>query len=308
MNHSKYLIVVGGPTAVGKTRTTISLANLLSCDIISADSRQFYREMSIGTAKPTPEEQSQAKHHFVDSLSITEDYSVGRFESDTLNLLDRLFEDNDHCILTGGSGLYLNAIINGLDKFPEIDPSFRDTLNMEMEERGLQALVDELEKADPGYFNKVDQNNPHRIIRALEVIRATQKPFSSFLRQAPVIRPFKILPLKIEMDRERLYERINLRVDIMMKQGLKAEAHSLHPHRHLNALRTVGYSEWFDHFEGLTDEITAVELIKRNTRRYAKRQITWFKNQGTYQGVNQGEDAVDQMMSILTEFKLQQNK
>ncbi len=304
MNSSKYLIVVGGPTAVGKTSTTIDLANTLGCDVISADSRQFYREMSIGTAKPTPEEQSQAKHHFIDSLSIAEDYSVGKFETDTLSLLHRLFKDNEHCILTGGSGLYLNAIINGLDKFPEIDPSYRDALNIEIEEKGLQVLVDELEKADPEYFAKVDQNNPHRIIRALEVIRATQKPFSSFLRKAPVKRPFKILPLKIEMDRERLYERINQRVGIMMKQGLKAEAHALFPQRHLNALRTVGYSEWFDHFEGLTDEITAVELIKRNTRRYAKRQITWFNNQGDYQGVAQGEEALDQIMAIISQFKL----
>lgn len=304
MNLSKYLIVVGGPTAVGKTSATIALANQLKCDIISADSRQFYREMSIGTAKPTLEEQAQAKHHFIDSLSITEDYSVGRFEADTLKLLKSLFEDNDYCILTGGSGLYLNAIINGLDKFPEIASSYREELNKELEEKGLNALVEELERSDRLYFEKVDTNNPHRIIRALEVIRATQQPFSSFLRSEPVQRPFNILPIKIEMNREQLYERINLRVDIMMKQGLKEEAQSLYPQKHLNALRTVGYFEWFDHFDGLTDHITAIELIKRNTRRYAKRQITWFNNQGDYKGMVQGQHIVNQMMSFITSMKV----
>lgn len=303
MIRSKYLLVVGGPTAVGKTSSTITLANRLECDIISADSRQFYREMSIGTAKPSPEELSQAKHHFIDSLSITDDYSVGKFEMDAIHLLDQLFENNDHCILTGGSGLYLNAIINGLDKFPEIHPSFREELNEEIAHHGIMPLVTELEKSDPEYFTKVDQNNPHRIIRALEVIRATQKPFSSFLRKEPIKRPFKILPLKIEMEREQLYDRINLRVDTMIKQGLREEAKSLYPQKHLNALRTVGYSEWFDHFDGLTDAFTAIELIKRNTRRYAKRQITWFKNQGDYQGVAQGDQAVEQMMAFLTELK-----
>ena len=304
MNHSKYLIVVGGPTAVGKTSTTIALANQLECDIISADSRQFYREMSIGTAKPTIEEQSKAKHHFIDSLSISEDYSVGKFEADTLQLLEELFQENDYSILTGGSGLYLNAIIRGLDKFPEIDSSFREILNSELEEKGLHALVEELERSDPQYFEKVDINNPHRIIRALEVIRATQKPFSSFLRKKPIKRPFNILPIKIEMNREILYERINLRVDIMMKQGLKEEAKALYPQKHLNALRTVGYSEWFDHFDGLTDHFTAVELIKRNTRRYAKRQITWFNNQGDYKGIVQGQHIVNQMMSFITSMKV----
>ncbi len=299
MNHNKYLIVVGGPTAVGKTSTSIALANSLGCDIISADSRQFYREMKVGTAKPTTEEQAQAKHHFIDSLSITEEYSVGKFETDTLDLLNSLFQKNTHCILTGGSGLYLNAIINGLDKFPAIDASFRQTLNQELDENGLFSLVKELEKSDPTYFAKVDKNNPQRVIRALEVTRATNKPFSSFLRKSPVKRPFNILPFKIEMDRESLYERINLRVDLMLKEGLKEEALSLYPQRALNALRTVGYSEWFDHFDGLIDETTAISLIKRNTRRYAKRQITWFKNQGDYKGFEQGAHIVERMLDAL---------
>ena len=303
MNRSKYLIVIGGPTAIGKTSTTIALANQLNCDIISADSRQFYREMNIGTAKPTKEEQTQAKHHFIDSLSITDDYSVGKFEADTLQLLEKLFSINDYCILTGGSGLYLNAIIDGLDKFPAISSSYREQLNEELEKNGLSVLVKELSEKDPVYFEKVDTNNPHRIIRALEVIRATQKPFSSFLRQEPVQRPFNILPVKIEMNREKLYERINLRVDIMMQQGLKEEAQLLYPQKDLNALHTVGYSEWFDHFDGLTDHLTAVELIKRNTRRYAKRQITWFNNQGFYKGMAQGPHIVNQILAFISSMK-----
>jgi len=303
MNHSKYLIVVGGPTAVGKTSTTIALANQLDCDIISADSRQFYKEMSIGTAKPSVEEQAQAKHHFIDSLSIQEEYSVGKFESDTITLLKQLYIDKDCAILTGGSGLYLNAIINGLDKFPDVDPSYRIELNKQASKEGLEGLIQELKESDPDYFDKVDQKNPQRVIRALEIIRCTQKPFSSFLRKEPVQRPFQILSFQLDMDRAQLYDRINTRVDIMMKAGLKKEAESLYPLSHLNALRTVGYTEWFDHFRGLHDDFTAVELIKRNTRRYAKRQITWFKNQGAYQEIPQNNQPVENILATYSEFK-----
>lgn len=303
MIHDKYLIVVGGPTAVGKTSTTIALANQLNCDIISADSRQFYKEMSIGTAKPTPAEQAQAKHHFIDSLSIHDDYSVGKFEADTLTLLDKLYQENDHCILTGGSGLYLNAIIRGLDKFPDVDPTFRQALNAQVNEEGLAPLITELEAKDPLYYKKVDLQNPQRVIRALEVIRATNKPFSSFLRSEPAKRPFHIISLQLTMERSLLYDRINRRVDIMMKEGLQTEAKSLYPQSHLNALRTVGYSEWFDHFDGLHDAFTAVELIKRNTRRYAKRQTTWFKNQGYYEPIGQDGNAVNAILTKLADFQ-----
>jgi len=297
MKQNKYLVIIGGPTAIGKTSTAISLAKKLECDIISADSRQFYREMSIGTAKPSREELSQAKHHFVDSLSIQEDYSVGNFETEAINLLDTIFKTQDYCILTGGSGLYLNAICYGLDKFPDVDPSFRKELNLEFDLHGLEPLVAELKQKDSVYYATVDLANPQRVIRALEVIRSSGQAFSSFLRQAPIERPFTILPFCMTMERSVLYDRINQRVDIMMEQGLQEEAKSLVPYKHLNALKTVGYSEWFDHFEGLITSEKAVELIKRNTRRYAKRQITWLKNQGSFQPIVQDENAISNILS-----------
>ena len=302
MIEDKYLIVIGGPTAVGKTSTSIALAQHLDCDIISADSRQFYREMEIGTAKPSKEELSQATHHFIDSLSIHDEFSVGKFESETITLLDTLFKEKSHCILTGGSGLYLNAIVNGLDKFPDIAPSYRAELNEEFKKDGFSNLLKELSERDTEYFAKVDQQNPQRIIRALEIIRATGKPFSSFLRREPIQRPFKSILFKLEMEREILYERINTRVDIMLNQGLKEEAKSLFPLRHLNALRTVGYSEWFDFFESKIGEDKAIELIKRNSRRYAKRQITWFKNQGDYQAIAQDDKALNKIVQKLADF------
>jgi len=300
MKQDKYLVIIGGPTAIGKTSTSILLAKKLKCEIISADSRQFYREMSIGTAKPDLEELAQIKHHFIDSLSIEDEYSVGEFETDTLSLLDSLFEKDDYCIITGGSGLYLNAICQGLDKFPDVDPSFREELNKEFERHGLASLVEELKGKDPVYYETVDLANPQRIIRALEVIRSSQLAFSSFLRQSPVERPFHILPFQMIMDRTVLYDRINQRVDIMVEQGLKEEAQKLLSYKHLNALRTVGYKEWFDHFEGHITEAEAIELIKRNTRRYAKRQITWFKNQGAYEPIPQEEGAVANILSQIS--------
>jgi len=303
MNKDKYLIVIGGPTAIGKTSTSIGLAQKLQCDIISADSRQFYREMNIGTAKPSKEEQALARHHFIDSLSIQDSYSVGNFERDTLSLLEALFIDKDYCILTGGSGLYLNAICQGLDRFPDVSPDFRMVLNEELDSKGIIPLQAELATADPIYYEKVDAQNPQRIIRALEIIRSTGKTFSSFLRRTPVKRPFHILSFQLQMDRELLYQRINQRVDIMIVEGLEAEAKSLYPARNQNnALRTVGYTEWFNHFDGLTDRDTAVELIKRNTRRYAKRQTTWFRNQGNYQGIQQDGTAVEEILKMIERF------
>ncbi len=297
MKQDKYLVIIGGPTAIGKTSTAISLAKKLKCDIISADSRQFYREMSIGTAKPGPDELAQAKHHFIDSLSIEDEYSVGDFESEALSLLSNIFEEQDHCILTGGSGLYLNAICQGLDKFPDVAPSFRQELNIEFDRHGLGPLVEELKQKDSVYHASVDLSNPQRIIRALEVIRSSNQAFSSFLRQSPVERPFHVLPFRMTMDRSVLYDRINQRVDAMVDQGLEVEAQKLNPYKHFNALRTVGYSEWFDHFEGRITAEKAIELIKRNTRRYAKRQITWFKNQGAYEPIAQEEGAVSNILS-----------
>lgn len=301
MKQNKYLIVLGGPTAVGKTSAAIQLSNKLNCDIISADSRQFYLEMEIGTAKPNASELAQAKHHFINTLSIHDNYTVGKFEQDTLSLLRRLFQERDYCILTGGSGLYLNAICHGLDQFPKVDPAIRAELNEEFKQQGLASLVSELKNKDHVYAKRVDLANPQRVIRALEIIRGTQKPFSSFLRQAPVERPFHIFPFYLTMERTKLYDRINLRVDQMITQGLKAEAQSLYPLKHLNSLRTVGYSEWFDHFDGLISDVEAVELIKRNSRRYAKRQITWFKNQGNYLPIEQGDDAIEEIIIHIKE-------
>lgn len=279
MNHSslKKLIVIAGPTAVGKTAAAIKLAQQLKTEIISADSRQFYREMSIGTAKPNAEELAQAKHHFIDSHSITENFTVGDFEKQALELLDELFKTHDQVIMVGGSGLFIQAVIQGFDDLPTADPEIREKLNLELAEKGIENLQDKLQEADPDYYNQVDLNNPQRLIRALEVFEATGKPFSSFRKAAINKRPFESIKIALNLPREELYDRINKRVDIMVEQGLIEEVRSLMPYKHLNALNTVGYSELFDYFDGKTDLHTAINLIKRNTRRFAKRQLTWFR-------------------------------
>lgn len=279
MNHSslKKLIVIAGPTAVGKTAAAIKLAQQLKTEIISADSRQFYREMSIGTAKPNAEELAQAKHHFIDSHSITENFTVGDFEKQALELLDELFKTHDQVIMVGGSGLFIQAVIQGFDDLPTADPEIREKLNLELAEKGIENLQDKLQEADPDYYNQVDLNNPQRLIRALEVFEATGKPFSSFRKAAINKRPFESIKIALNLPREELYDRINKRVDIMVEQGLIEEVRSLMPYKHLNALNTVGYSELFDYFDGKTDLHTAINLIKQNTRRFAKRQLTWFR-------------------------------
>jgi len=277
----KSLIVIVGPTASGKTALAIELAKKLNTEIISADSRQFFREMAIGTAKPTADELSQAKHHFIDSHSITETYSVGDFEKQGLALLDDLFKKHDKVILVGGSGLYIKAICEGFDELPQASTEIRERLNEIFAVRGISHLQELLKKADPAYFELVDLNNPQRIIRALEVFESTGKPFSSFRKSTLAKRNFDIIKLGIELPRATLYERINQRVDDMIKQGLVEEVRSLLPYRHLNALNTVGYTELFDYFDGKTDLETAIALIKQNTRRFAKRQMTWFRKDST---------------------------
>lgn len=270
------LIVVAGPTAVGKTAAAIRLAQHYNTAIISADSRQFFKEMSIGTAKPDANELATAKHYFVDSHSITEDFSVGDFEREALQLLDELFKTHDVVILAGGSGLYINAVCHGFDDLPKPAEGVRERLNDELENNGIEFLQEKLKAADPEYYAQVDLNNPRRLVRALEVFETTGKPFSSYRVSAQNQRPFNIIKIALNMPREQLYERINRRVDIMIKQGLIEEVRSLLPFRHLNALNTVGYSEIFDYLDGKTDRDTAVSLIKQNTRRFAKRQLTWF--------------------------------
>jgi tRNA dimethylallyltransferase len=273
----KELIVIAGPTAVGKTAVAIKLAQQLKTEIVSADSRQFYREMSIGTAKPTADELSQAMHHFINSHSVTESINVGDFEKQALQLLDGLFKTHDKVIMAGGSGLFIQAITQGFDELPVADVHIRNNLSQELAEKGIQFLQGKLKEADSVYYEQVDLNNPQRLIRALEVFETTGKPFSSYRKAATNKRPFHIIKIGLDLPRDILYKRINQRVDDMIAQGLVEEVRSLLPYRHFNSLNTVGYSELFDYFDGQTDLNTTIELIKQNTRRFAKRQLTWFR-------------------------------
>lgn len=278
-NKKKKLIVVAGPTAVGKTGIAIYLAQHLSTEIISCDSRQFYKEMKIGTAVPSTEELNSIPHHFIQHLSIFDSYSVGDFERDALAKIDELFKKHDTLIMVGGSGLYEKAITDGLDFFPEVDKSIREELNVEFEEFGIEKLQKELAEVDPIYFKQADIQNPVRIIRALEIYRGTGKPFSSFRTKKSIERNFEIIQIGLELPREEMYERINQRVDLMMDDGLLEEAKPLYEHRNLNSLQTVGYRELFDYFDGKIELDFAIEEIKKNSRRYAKRQLTWYKKQ-----------------------------
>ncbi|MCC5932465.1 MAG: tRNA (adenosine(37)-N6)-dimethylallyltransferase MiaA [Cyclobacteriaceae bacterium] len=271
------LIVIAGPTAVGKTAFSIDLALALGSEIISADSRQFYKEMHIGTAKPVQNEMKGVAHHFIGFISVQDYYSAGMFELDVLRKLDVLFEKHPLVILTGGSGLYIKAVCKGMNEIPNPDLSIREQLYLELENKGLDVLRAELSEKDPVYCQSADLNNPQRIIRALEVIRDTGKPYSAYRSDKSVKRPFRILKIGLDRDREELYQRINDRVDQMMKGGLLEEAKSLWFLKHLNALQTVGYRELFAYLDGQSDFEEAIRLLKRNSRRYAKRQLTWFK-------------------------------
>lgn len=274
---NKYLITVVGPTAIGKTALAIKLAKHFRTEIISSDSRQFYKEMKIGTAVPSNEELTAAKHHFIQQKSIFDNYSVGEFEKDVIKTLDSLFENHDVVIMAGGSGLYVNAVLNGLDDFPKVDSSIRDGLNDEFTEKGIIPLQQKLQKLDPKHYQNMDSDNPQRIIRALEICLGSGKPYSSFLKKKDIKRNFHSIKIGLTTNRETIYDRINQRVDIMINQGLLKEAEDLYEHKELNALQTVGYKELFKFFAGeYTLEFTISE-IKKNTRRFAKRQLTWFK-------------------------------
>jgi tRNA dimethylallyltransferase len=301
MSNPKTLIVIAGPTAVGKTDTAIQLAKHYHTVIVSADSRQFYREMSIGTAKPNADELAAAKHYFIDSHSITESFSVGDFEKAALALLDELFKQHDIVILAGGSGLYIKAICEGFDELPTADPGIRHRLNQDFTEKGIHFLQEQLKTADPDYYGEVDLNNPQRLIRALEVFETTGKPFSSFRTSAINKRPFNIIKFGLNLPREILYNRINQRVDAMVKLGLIDEVKSLLPYRHLNALNTVGYSELFDYLDGKTDLDRALELIKQNTRHFAKRQLTWFNKDKEFIWLEPGD--VKGMIEVIDQHK-----
>jgi len=271
------LIVVCGPTASGKTKLAIQLAQHFSAEIISADSRQIYKELKIGSAPPSEAEMKEVKHHFVASRNLDEDYNAGAFEKDVLALLDTLFQENNYAILVGGSGLYIDAVCNGFDKVPSSFPEIRKQLQDLYEAKGIEQLQQQLKELDPDYYTKIDLSNPQRLMRALEVCIGTGKPYSLLREGRKNPRDFTIIKIGLEVPRDVLYNRIDARVDEMMKAGLLEEAKNLILKKDLNALQTVGYKELFDSFENKTTLDEAVDLIKRNSRRYAKRQLTWFR-------------------------------
>lgn len=274
---SKSLIVICGPTAVGKTNLAIQLAKELKTEIISADSRQLYREIPIGTAQPTTDELKEVKHHFIADRSISEDYNAGKFERDALELLETLFQKHDRVICCGGTGLYIKALSEGLDDVPKADEAVRLKLTERLKDEGLDSLQNELKQLDPIHFERMDSQNPQRVIRALEVCISSGKPFSSFHEEGRKKRSFNIKKIGLEMQREELNQRINNRVDVMLSNNWLEEAKSVYSDRHVNALNTVGYKELFAHLSGEMTLEEATEKIKVNTRRFAKRQMTWFK-------------------------------
>nr|WP_148256149.1 tRNA (adenosine(37)-N6)-dimethylallyltransferase MiaA [Lacinutrix sp. 5H-3-7-4] len=281
--NNKYLIAIVGPTAIGKTSLSIKLAKHFNTEILSADSRQFFKEMQIGTAAPTHEERSQAKHHFIHNKSIIDDYSVGTFEKEAINTLNTLFKDKNVVIMVGGSGLYVDAVTKGLDYFPDVDKSIRTQLNKDLETLGLESLQLKLKTLDPKSYNTIAIDNPQRVIRALEICIGTKKPYSSFLNKDKNNRNFKTITIGLTADRDIIYNRINKRVDIMIDNGQIEEAKALISKQHLNALNTVGYKELFKYFNNEWNLEFAIEEIKKNSRRFAKRQLTWFKrNKSTF--------------------------
>ncbi|HRE77053.1 MAG TPA: tRNA (adenosine(37)-N6)-dimethylallyltransferase MiaA [Flavobacterium sp.] len=283
LTNSNFLITVIGPTAIGKTALSIALAQHFGCEIISCDSRQFYKEMKIGTAVPTDEELKAAPHHFIQNKSIFESYSVGDFEREAILKLDELFKKNNIQIMVGGSGLYVDAILKGFDDFPDIDPKIREQIKTEFDLNGLNYLQNKLKELDPIYFEKISienpqtLQNPQRMMRFVEVCIGAEKPYSSFLNQKKIKRNFVPIIIGLEAEREIMYDRINQRVDFMMQEGLLEEVKKLYPNKQLNALQTVGYRELFDYFDKKISLDFAIEEIKKNTRRFAKRQLTWFK-------------------------------
>lgn len=277
MAYDKTLIVIVGPTGIGKTALAIELAQHFSTEIISADSRQFFKEMEIGTAKPSLSELQTAPHHFINSHSIQQLFSTGDFEIQALDRISELFKSYDQLIMVGGSGLYIDAVCNGLDDLPQTDLTIREQLNARLAEEGLGSIQEQLKRVDPEYYTKVDQSNPQRMIRGLEFFLSTGKKLSSFQTNSKKQRPFNIVKIGLNMDRDQLYERINHRVDLMMEAGQLGEVERLQPYRSYNALNTVGYSELFDYLDGNTTLRAAVDKIKQNTRRFAKRQLTWFR-------------------------------
>ena len=274
----KHLITIIGPTAIGKTNLAIKIANYFKTEIVSADSRQFYKEMNIGTAKPSNSELNSIKHHLINNKSINDDYNISDYEKDALNSINSIFNKNDIAILVGGSGLYINTILYGLDEIPEISNDTRNSLYLDLELKGIKKLQDQLKLLDPESYDAIDINNPRRLIRALEVSISTGKSYSSFLKKKKKKRDFNIIVLGINQDRSELYNKINTRVDNMVESGLIKEAKELYSLKSLKALNTIGYSEVFNYIENKYSLEECISEIKKNTRRYAKRQLTWFKS------------------------------
>lgn len=273
------LVVITGPTAVGKTELCMDIAKHYGIPIINADSRQIYRGMEIGTAAPTKEQQEEVHHYFVGTLSLTDYYNASMYEQDVLALLSRMFNANGHniALLTGGSMMYIDSVCNGIDDIPTINAETRDMLKERLEREGIERLCEELRALDPEYYDFVDKKNPRRVVHGLEICYQTGKPYSYFRKKEKRLRPFRIVKIALNRPREELYARINARVDKMICDGLPEEAKALYPHRELNALNTVGYKEMFSHFDGTLSLEEAIERIKGNTRRYARKQLTWFK-------------------------------
>ncbi len=280
MSKIKKLIVIVGPTAIGKTSLSIYLAHQLNCEIVSADSRQFYKELAIGTAKPNQKEMDGVAHHFIDSHSIYESYNVGQYEIDAIEKIAKLHQHNDYVILVGGSGLYVDAVCKGIDDIPS-NSKIRESLTKELETMGLEYLQNQLLKLDPEHYNTCNLKNPQRLIRALEVCKTSGKTYTSFRSNKAKERPFDIIKIGLDTDRTIIYNNINERVDLMLENGLIEEAKSVFPSKHLNALNTVGYKELFAYFEELLTKEEAIEKIKKNTRNFAKRQLTWFRRDQT---------------------------
>jgi tRNA dimethylallyltransferase len=286
----KKIITIVGPTGIGKTDLSLKLAEHFKTEIISADSRQFFKEIPIGTAAPTAKELQRVKHHFIHHKSIKESYNVGDFETEAINCITQLHFNNDVLIVVGGSGLYVKAITEGLDAFPQVDSSIRKTLNTILETEGLKPLQQELKNSDPISYVNLDLNNPHRVIRALEICRGTGRPFSGFLNNKTRVRNFEAVAIGLTADRDVVYNRINLRVDQMMENGLLDEVKSVYLYNNLNALNTVGYKELFKYLDNQWTLEFAVSEIKKNTRRFAKRQFTWFNKQPNTKWFNYNDE------------------
>ncbi|SFC59451.1 tRNA dimethylallyltransferase [Xylanibacter ruminicola] len=305
MSSAKTLIVITGPTAVGKTALCLDIAQHFGIPIINADSRQIYKELKIGTASPTIEQMRRVPHYFVGSLSLHDYYSASLFEQQVLEILQREFEHSDYALLTGGSMMYIDAVCNGIDEIPTVDDATREALKARLSSEGLEPLVEELRRLDPEYYEIVDKQNPRRVVHGLEICLMTGKTYTSFRKREKKERPFRIVKIGLNRDREELYNRINQRVDQMMTDGLLDEAQRLYPMRHMNALNTVGYKEMFAYIDGTWTLEEAVERIKGNTRRYARKQLTWYKKDEQIRWFH--PDEIEQIYSYISQDYEQQN-